>query len=97
MIAPNISIKVLLLAKFIPSGAAVSKVSGTKIYTLSRGLTLYANGTEDQMREVVPAANTVFLLDTERCESINQLGDETVLSWHTTPEELWSQTDEDDE
>jgi hypothetical protein len=96
MIGPNTQIKVLLPAKFIPNGATVSKVSGTKPYVLSRGLKLYTNGTESQTRDVVPAANTVFLLDAERCESINQLGAETVLSWHTTPEELWLRTKVDE-
>jgi hypothetical protein len=96
MIAPNTPIKVLLQAKFIPNGAKVSKVSGTKTYALSRGLKLYANGTETQTREVVPASNTFFLLDAERCGSINQFSDETVLAWHTTPEELWRETKDDE-
>ena len=95
MIERNAQIRVLLPAWLIPTGATVSKATGTKTYTLSRGLKLYANGTEAQTREVVPAANTVFLLDLEQCGSINQFGDETVLSWYTTPEELWSETEPD--
>jgi len=91
----NAQIRVLLPAKHIPSGATVSKATGTKPYTLVRELKLFANGTESERREVVPAPNTVFLLDDTRRDSIDQIEDETVLSWHTTPEELWSHCEDD--
>lgn len=87
------SIKVLVQAKHVPTGATVTKATGEKEYALVRSINLYAEG-RGVMRLVEPAPDTVFLVDKA---TATQVSEDTIIGWRTTPEELWDAVREERE
>lgn len=76
------SMKVIVEAKYIEDGITVTKVKGTKEYTLRRSIKIYG----ENHKEINCDENCVFLVD--GTGNINMISQDTELVVHVYPEDL---------
>ncbi|AFC21526.1 hypothetical protein GAP32_078 [Cronobacter phage vB_CsaM_GAP32] len=76
------SMKVIVEANYIEDGTTVTKVKGTKEYTLRRSIKIYG----ENHREIKCDEDCVFLVDSTG--NINMISQDTELVAHVHPEDL---------
>ena len=76
------SMKVIVGAKYIEDGTTVTKVKGTKEYTLRRSIKIYG----ENLQEIKCSDECVFLVDSTG--NIDMISNDKELIVHVHPEDL---------